>query len=196
MTTNYVTGLSLDECAKRIRARTYGLTGMVKPSWYSLLGRSERPGEGTVVAELKNDRFRLYAFGPRWLRNSFAPHLYGTIASVVERTRISCRFQMHGAARAFLIVWFGVLAIAVTLVLLAVISSLAPRSVLWEALLGAGGMAAFCLALVGASRYAAHGQRIRLERFLREDLEAVPDNPALSAQAEHLGGSGASKPQL
>ena len=73
--------------------------------------------EGTISARVRGDRFRLFAWGPLNLRNSFAPLFYGRLEGVGGKTRIHGRFRMHALVQAFLFVWFGGLLVGAGLLL-------------------------------------------------------------------------------
>jgi hypothetical protein len=90
----YTSDLPKDECVRRLLAQTR------QGCW-------TRWAEGTISARVRGDRFRLFAWGPVNLRNSFAPLFYGRLEEVEGKTRIHGRFRMHTSVQAFLFVWFG-----------------------------------------------------------------------------------------
>ena len=69
--TIYTTDLTKDECLLRLQKHT-GRGGWAR--W----------AEGTIAAKIRGDRFRLFAWGPANVRNSFAPFFYGRFEVVAE----------------------------------------------------------------------------------------------------------------
>jgi hypothetical protein len=90
----FISDLPKDECLRRLLAQTRQ-------------GFWTRWAEGTISARVRVDRFRLFAWGPVNVHNSFAPIFYGRLEEVESKTRIHGRFRMHTLVQAFLFVWFS-----------------------------------------------------------------------------------------
>jgi hypothetical protein len=90
----FISALPKDECLRRLLAQTR------QRLW-------TRWAEGTISARVRGDRFRLFAWGPANVHNSFAPIFYGRLEEVESKTRIHGRFRMHTLVQAFLFVWFS-----------------------------------------------------------------------------------------
>ena len=160
--TIYTSDLTKDECLRRLQGHT-GRSGWTR--W----------AEGTISAKVRGDRFRLFAWGPVNLRNSFAPLFYGRLEEGIGETRIRGRFCMHPIVQAFLFVWFGGLVAGAGLMLFlppsALGSGLRPSVF---ALLGPAGMGLLGLGLVRFGRWLARGQMESLRCFLARELKARP----------------------
>ena len=159
---NYTSALSKDECLRRLQAQT---------------GRNlwTRWAEGTISAKVHGSRFRLFAWGPVTLRNSFAPFFYGRIEQANGKTLIRGRFCFSWVVRAFLFLWFGGLAAIAGLILFLPSSAWGPGqrpSVL--ALLGPAVMGLLGFALVRFGWWLGRGQAESLKSFLARELAARP----------------------
>lgn len=158
----YTSQLTKAECLRRLRERTRGrFRGRCAP--------------GTISATVDGDWFCLFAWGPRYFYNSFAPYFYGTIDEAAGQSRIRGRLRMRTLVRTFLWVWFSMLASAECLLLLLPASGwtsgerpspaalLAPVAI---ALLGYG--------LLRYGWWRGRAQALSIEHFLERKLEASP----------------------
>ncbi len=168
----YRSKLSSIECLKRLQSHAV--------SWSEFLRRAFAPmDEGTIVAKVRGERFRLFAQGARYVHNSFIPLLYGRIQPTSEGTRIVGRFRMHPVVRVFMSVWFGGLAImAVVLCLVALFGNADAGRPPFILMLGPLLMILFGIGLLSFGRRIARGQVSRLLEFLRVELEAAPEEAA------------------
>ena len=159
--TIYTTDLTKDECVRRLQVHTGR-------------GRWPRWAEGTISAKIRGDHFRLYAWGPLNLRNSFAPLFYGRLEGVDSKTHIHGRFRMHPITRAFLIVWFGGLVAMAGLILTLPPSAWGsgPPPSVFMALGPAGMILLGYILFVFFGRWLARGQMESLRRFLKRELKA------------------------
>jgi hypothetical protein len=156
----YTSELSQDECVRRLQAHT---------------GRGlwTQCAEGTISARIRGNRFRLFAWGPVNLRNSFAPFFHGRVEEAGGTTLIRGRFRMHSIVQVFLFVWFGGLLAGAGLILL-----LAPSA--WGsgqrpsafALLGPAGMGLLGFGFIRFGRWLGRGQAESIRRFLTRELRA------------------------
>ena len=168
----YSTRLSVAECQQRLQSHVIPSSGVLRRAFVPM-------DEGTIVAKVRGDRFRLFAKGPRYVQNSFAPFLYGKMETAKGGSRIIGRFRMHPFVRAFMSVWFGGLAV---IAIVAPIIGHAedaeagkpPFIFLFTPLL----MILFGIGLVALGRLASRGQVSRLLEFLCVDLEATPEGDA------------------
>ena len=158
----YTSNLPKDECLRRLLAQRRPSSWM---PWE----------EGTISATVRGHRFRLFAWGPPNIRNSFAPLFYGRLEEAEGKTRIYGRFRMHTLVRAILFVWFGGL-LAITGMLLFLPASdwgageRPPRF----ALLGPTLMGLLGFGLVRFGWWLGRGQVESLRSFLRRELKAEP----------------------
>jgi hypothetical protein len=160
----YSTMLTKDECYRRLQRHN----GRANWGW-----GWERWEEGTISANVRGDRFRLFGSGPLNIRNSFAPFYYGRLEESSGGTRIKGRFRLHPLVRVFLAVWFGGLAVMEALMLWL------PRSAWghgrpppWWAPLGPVAMMMLGYGLILAGGWFARGQLESMQRFLSRELEA------------------------
>ncbi len=165
----YRTNLSTIECLQRLRSH-------VAPSTGPLRRPSASPGEGTIIAKVNGERFRIFARGPRYVHNSFAPFLYGRVAANADGTRIDAKFRMHPVVRVFMSVWFGglaIMALAFPLILLTgnLKADVPPFTVIATPFL----IILFGIGLIAFGRWTARGQVSRILEFLRVELEATPE---------------------
>jgi hypothetical protein len=100
----YTTDLPKDECLHRLQ-KYVGRRG-----W-------QRWADGTIVVEIRNDSFRLFAWGPANARNSFALFFYGNLQSEAAGTSIRGHFRFHPMVRGFMVLWFGGLMAGCALIL-------------------------------------------------------------------------------
>ena len=161
----YTTKLSADECLQRLQARSQERLSI---SAWSL------PERGSVFVKVRANRFRLFAQGHKYVRNSFVLFFYGRVEESGDGARIIGVFRMHPLVRVFLLIWFGGLAImSVVFPFVAfsgkvqageppVIFVVAPLLMI---LLGVG--------LVSFGRWLSRGQVSRLRQFLSEELKAT-----------------------
>ena len=158
----YTSKLPKDECLRRLVAQTRQ-------------GFWTRWGEGTISARVRGDRFRLFAWGPPNLRNSFAPLFYGRLEEVEGKTRIHGHFRMRGFVQAFLFVWFGGLVASAGLLLLLPASAWGSghRPPIF-ALLGPVVMGLLGFGLVRFGWWLGRGQVRSLRSFLTRELKAQP----------------------
>lgn len=162
----YTTDYTKDECIRRLQAHT---------------GRSRwsRWAEGTISAKIRGDHFRLFAWGPANVRNSFAPLFYGYFEEDKGKTRIKGHFRMHPIVWAFLVVWFGGLMAMSCLILLLPPSAWGSgQSPSGFVVLGPVGMMLLGFGFVQFGRWLASGQAERLELFLAHELKAQPCHQA------------------
>ena len=160
----YSTSLRREECLRRLQRHS------ARPGW------KPQP-KGTIYAKIRGDRFRLFATGPAYTHNSFAPFFYGRLEEETNGTKIRGSFRMHWYVQGFLMVWFGGLAVMSGVVLFLILFR--PNSA-WEhgrsppVWMAAGpvGMMALGAGLVLFCRWLARGQRENLRSFLSEELEA------------------------
>ena len=145
--------------------------------------------QGTVVAKLRGDRFRLYAHGPKYVHNSFVPFLYGRLEATNEGSRIVGRFRMHPYVRVFMSVWFGgLVAMSVFVPVLALAGRFNNGRPPFIAMVAPLMFILFGVGLLAFGRWIARGQVSRLLQFLREDLEATPEeDPDLDQTAKRTG---------
>jgi hypothetical protein len=174
----YTSELSKQECLRRLQAHT----GRGPSLW-------NRWAEGTISAKVRGDRFRLFAWGPINLRNSFVPLFYGRIEEASGNTHIRGGFRMHPVVQAFLVLWFGgLVAMAALLVLLPASSwgpGVAPPAL---SVLGPVVMILIGFGFVRFGRWLARGQVESVQSFLVSELKAQAcnegsPNPPLQATA-------------
>lgn len=138
-----------------------------------------------MEAKVRGDRFRLFAQGPRFVRNAYAPFLYGRVEAALGGTRIVGRFRMHPLVRVFNFIWYGGLVIMGFLFPVLALSQEFPAGEppFWI-IIGPWLMILVGLGFEAFGRRIARGQVVRLHQFLRTDLEAAPeDNCLLRPQA-------------
>ncbi len=158
--TFYTTELTKNECLLRLQQHT-GRGGWVR--W----------AEGTMVAKIHGDRFRLFAWGPANVRNSFATFYYGRLEAGADGTSIRGRFRFHPVVRGFLILWFGgLLAIGALILLLPPSAWGAGQPPSLFAALGPAGMILLGVAFVRLCRWVARGQEKSMRCFLERELRA------------------------
>ena len=174
----YSSELSKQECLRRLQAHTGRGPGL----W-------NRWAEGTISAKVRGNRFRLFAWGPINVRNSFAPLFYGRLDEASDGTHIRGRFRMHPVVQALLVLWFGgLVAMAALLVLLPASSwgsRVAPPAF---AVLGPVVMILLGYGVVRLGRWFARGQVESIRAFLVRELTAHAcnegsPNPPLQAIA-------------
>jgi len=160
--TNYTSDLTKDECIRRLQ-RHAGHGGWMP--WV----------EGTISAKIRGDRFRLFAWGPANLRNSFSPRFYGRLDEDKGKTRICGRFRMHPFVEAFLAVWFGgLVGMAALIPLLPPTAWGTGRPPSAFAVAGPAGMMLLGYGIVRFARWLARGQAESLVSFLVRELKAHP----------------------
>jgi hypothetical protein len=161
---SYTTDLTKSECVRRLQ----GHAG--RRCW------GQRWVEGTILAKIRGDHFRLFAWGPTNVRNSFAPFFYGHLEEEGGRTRIQGCFRIHPFARAFLIVWFGGLMAEGSLILLLPTSAwgFGGRPPPVFAVLGIAGMMLLGYGFVRFARWLGRGQVESVRSFLTRELKALP----------------------
>jgi hypothetical protein len=159
--------LAPSACASRIRAEI-DVEKFVSLS--ALFG--SKPVVGRVTDSTLRLRKRI------WYRNSFQTYLTATMRPEGSGTRICGEFAMHGFARAFMAVWFGlVLLIGGGSFIFALISGLRDTSQLQSALsvfLFGAPMLVFGTLLVWFGRYLARDEARFMTEFLRN---LVAPNP-------------------
>lgn len=161
----YSTKLSPHECLQRLRSHVSDMR--LSPAW-------SPPAEGTVLAKVCANRFRLFVQGQKYMRNSFGPFFYGRVEEGREGTHIIGSFRMHPFVRAFLAIWFGGLAVmAVIFPGVAFSGNLPAGKPPFVFVVGPLLMILLGIALVAFGRWLSRGQISRLREFLREDLEAT-----------------------
>ena len=172
MSAVYRSDLRLDECLQRLQARCGS-------AWAPWRGRWEWPAEGTVWAKIRGRRFRIFAQGPPYIRNSFVPFFYGRLDDKAGGCEIRGRFGIHPIVVAFMTFWFGGLGAGfVTMVLgrlsILTLPGIPPPLVVVVAPLG---MMLFGIGLLTVGRRSARAQLRELERFLKHELKAqrAPD---------------------
>jgi hypothetical protein len=174
----YLSPLSKFECLERLRHSTRRMR---------FADRFAHQQEGTIYGWLGGDRFRLYAEGPKWVSNSYAPYFYGRLISTAEGTVISGRFGIHWYTMAFSAVW--VTAVGLVALLFAFHAILPPYygvKDLLTRLIGACVpllMLAFFYGLLKVCNRMGNNQRARMLEFLQSTLEAssVPGDHAASS---------------
>ena len=162
----YSTELSPDECLQRLRAHVEEMR--LSAAW------SPREA-GAVTARIRANRFRLFAQGHKYVRNSFVPFFYGRVEQNREGTQIMGSFRMHPFVRVFLVIWFGALTVMSVVFPLVAFSGNVPAGK--PPLIFAVGpllMILFGVGLVAFGRWLSRGQISRLREFLREELRATP----------------------
>ena len=177
----YMSELPKDECLRRLLAHT-------KQGFWT------QKAEGTISARVRGGRFRLFAWGPVNLRNSFAPLFYGQLEEVIGKTRIYGHFRMHILVYAILFVWFGgLLAISGLLLFLPASAWGSGQRPPMFALLGPVLMGLLGFGLVCFGRWLGRGQAESLRSFLMRELEAQPMdecNPNHSPEPSAVGATG------
>jgi hypothetical protein len=177
--TVYTTDLRKEECIERLQ-RHAGRGGWVP--WV----------EGTIGARIRGDRFRLFAWGPSNVRNSFAPFFYGRLEGGTGSTRICGRFQFHPIVQAFLVMWFGGLVVGGSLELLLPSSAWeSGRSLPLFVSLVPVGMILLGVCFVMVCRWFARGQMENLRHFLRCELKARAQS---EGESEPDGAANGSQP--
>jgi hypothetical protein len=162
----YITALSPDECLQRLQARAS--KRLSSSAW-------SPPEEGTVAAKLRANRFRLFAQGQKYVRNSFVPFFYGRVEASREGTRIIGSFRMHPFVHVFLAIWFGGLAVmAVVFPVVAFSGNVQGGKPPFVFVVGPVLMMLLGVGLVAVGRRLSRGQIPRLREFLREELKATP----------------------
>ena len=172
---NYRTRLSIVECRQRLQLRV--------PSRSHLWGLGFTPmEEGTVIASVRGNRFKLFAWG----QNPFARLFQGRLETTNEGTCIVGGFRMGRFAQAFMTLWFSGLAI-LTIEMPVVALSDDPKLGLktLDSTLVSLGMICFGVGLLFLGRWFSRGQVARILQFLREDLQAAPAEDADRSQAGH-----------
>lgn len=156
----YTTDLPKDECLRRLQKHV-GVGG-----W-------QRWAEGTIAAKIRDDHFRLFAWGPANVRNSFAPFFYGILQSEADGTSIRGHFRVHPVVRGFVALWFGGLIAGSALFLFMPQSNWsggqAPPAL---AVLAPVAMIFLGFGFVHFGRWLARGQRDSIQNFLIRELEA------------------------
>lgn len=166
----YITSFSIEECRSRLTDPKYASPKFFTYSFTPL-------PQGTILVKLRGDRFRLFATGPKYIRNSFAPFFYGFLEALPNDTRIHGRFRTHPSSRIFMAIWFGLLGF-ITLRLTSYLFSaehqlMQPLYVLFGAPLL---MALFGIGLVRLCWWFAEGQRQSMQNFIQNNLLAKPQN--------------------
>jgi hypothetical protein len=159
----YTSDLTKCECVRRLEKHT-GRDGW--PPWE----------EGTISAKIRGDRFRLFAWGPANLWNSFAPRFYGRLHEDNGKTHIRGRYRMLPIVEVFLAMWFGGLAVMAALILLLPSTAWGTgRQPSAFAVVGAAvGMMLLGYGMVLFGRRLARGQSENLQSFLARVLKAQP----------------------
>lgn len=156
----YTTDLPKDECLRRLRKH------VGRGGW-------QRWAEGTIAAKIRDDSFRLFAWGPANVRNSFAPFFYGSLQSGADGTSIRGHFRFHPIVRGFRVLWFGGLMAGCVLILFTPQSKWsggqAPPAL---AVLAPAAMMFLGFGFVRFGRWLARGQRDSIQNFLIRELEA------------------------
>src|SRR3972149_7628667 len=165
----YITSLSIEECRSRLT------DPKSPPPRFFTFNPFTPPPEGTIFVKLRGYKFRLFATGPRYIRNSFVPFFYGFLEAIPNGTRIHGRFRTHPSTRIFMAIWFGLIGF-VTLRLTSYLFStehklVQPLYVVFGAPLL---MALFGIGLVRLCWWFAEGQRQSMKDFIRNDLLAQP----------------------
>lgn len=165
----YITSLSIEECRSRLSDPQHS------PPRFFTFNPFTPPPKGTIFVKLRGDRFRLFATGPKYIRNSFAPFFYGFLEALPNGTRIHGRFRTHSSSRIFMTIWFGLLGF-ITLRLTSYLFStehqlVQPLYVVFGAPLL---MALFGIGLVRLCWWFGEGQRQSMQDFIRNDLLAQP----------------------
>lgn len=174
---NYRTRLSIVECRQRLQLR------VLSPSQRWPLGFTPME-EGTVTASVRGDRFKLFACGPKYLRNSFAPLFDGRLETTNEGTSIVGGFRMHRMVQAFVTFWFSgltIMTVAAPMVALSQDPQFGLKALVF--IFGGLGIICFGVGLLFLGRWFARGQVARMLQFLREDLQAAPAEDADISQA-------------
>ncbi len=170
----YITALSTDECLQRLKEHSCSFVETLRFAF-------ARPEKGTVFATIRGGKFRLFAQGPKYVSNSFAPFFYGRLESTPAGTRIHGRFQMHRLVRVFMTIWFAGVGSGTVAVIAGVLSGgmqsdLPPYVAVGTCLL----MLLFGVGLVRFGQWIARGQLRSLQDFIQNTLEAqseLPGNP-------------------
>lgn len=158
----YTSDLPTDECLRRLLAQR-------RPGFWTPWA------EGTISARVRDGRFRLFAWGPANLRNSFAPFFHGRLEEVDGKTRIYGHFRMHRLVHVFLFLWFGgLLAMAGLLLFLPASAWGSGQRPPMLAVLGPVVMGLLGFGLVRFGQWLGRGQAESLRRFLSQELEARP----------------------
>jgi hypothetical protein len=160
--TIYRTDLAKDECLRRLHEHKGGGGWVPRP-------------EGTIIAKIRGDRFRLFACGPLKVSNSFAPYFYGRLEGGTRSTHIRGAFRFHPITRAYLFVWFGGLVAMCGFLLLLPQSAWGGRPPPRYAVLGPIGMIFLGVGLVRWCRWLARRQLEGLRNFLAHELQAQLD---------------------
>ena len=155
------TRLSLAECQSRLAAAV----DIQKLAFT----RSGYAGSKDILAKINGATFRLQK--RRTHRNSFASFYYGSLISAENGTRIEGKFRMHPAARAFMVFWFGFLALmAIAALLLPARGQ--PETARFSVLLVTAGLAAFGVALAKFGGWLGRNEREALVDFLKRTFVA------------------------
>jgi len=164
----YLSPLTVAQCLERIQAHVPD-----SDAWCAAGAAMER---GTVLAKIRGQRVRLFALGPPWLVNSYAPFFYGRVETVAGGTQIVGRFRWAPWVTAFMAVWFGALA-AMTIALLVVVlvGPSDPTSPVLFDLLAPLVMMLAGAGLMALGRWLARKQVASVHQFLRVELEATPE---------------------
>ena len=155
------TRLSLAECQSRLAAAV----DIQKLAFT----RSGYAGSKDILAKINGATFRLQK--RRNYRNGFAPFLYGRLVATENGTRIEGKFRMHPAARAFMVFWFGFLALMAIAVLLLPAHG-QPETARFSVLQVTAGLAAFGVALVKFGGWLGRNEREALVDFLKRTFVA------------------------
>jgi hypothetical protein len=165
----YSTKLSTVECLQRLESHVIPWPDVLRSTFTSV-------DKGTVVAQVRGDRFRLFAQGPKYVQNSFAPLFYGRLEATTDGARVVGRFRMHLLVRVFMGVWFGGLTLmAIVSPAVALFGSTSAGKPPVILIVGPLLMILFGIALFSFGRWIARGQVARIHEFLRTDLDARPE---------------------
>jgi hypothetical protein len=164
------TDLSVEACLSKVTSSTE------KDTMFRGLGLHPT---GTIFSSIEGNTFRLVAKGVPFVRNSFQPYFYGSVAKAGERTLIRGRFRMHRNVETFFGVWFAFVTVIGGIITIFALEQLITGRRILEgnmdvraAAVTAPGMLVFTVALAWLGWWFGQGQRQCMELFIETTLMA------------------------
>lgn len=161
--------LSVDQCIAELKRLTINDT---------LFGAMFVP-DRSVICKISGLKFRLRE--KRSYGNAFAPHFFGSLTPNDSGTEIAGDFRIHPVPKAFLVFWFGFLALFTVQMLVKEFQHQGGHSASGNSALmfvAPLGMMAFGYGLICFCRWAARNEQVRITQFLEATFgDAKPASP-------------------